>query len=200
MNNNGSSDYCVKNNLMNNTLFLLLLVCLFATVCYATTCGSTTCGANDQCCNDVRLGHLCYNPTTHRCTEVIGMSSNTMLCGIDESSCNDAHNGPACYNTVQSRCNFINGLPFDEPNYLLCDDLDLACTRTPSGKVSDASCYYPGFHTCMRPDGDFANFRRGLCGRGKGLCGETCYEPSEYNCCSEKICGKGEPGCDCNVE
>ncbi len=66
------------------------------------TCGggSNNCSAcPDACCNDIRLGPVCFNNTTHACA-ASAENGTFVLCGLNEAVCNLWCFNPAIYSCV----------------------------------------------------------------------------------------------------
>jgi 3',5'-cyclic AMP phosphodiesterase CpdA len=61
---------------------------------YGSQCGIVQCGSENRCCNDVRLGNICYNPTTHSC---LNSGTKSVLCGKNASVCDISCFDPASY-------------------------------------------------------------------------------------------------------
>ncbi len=59
-----------------------------------TSCSA--CQSPSQCCNDIRLGSICFNTTTHQC---VPNGENNVLCAVNEQVCNNF-----CYDTNLFQC------------------------------------------------------------------------------------------------
>lgn len=57
------------------------------------------CGASEKCCNDGRIGGICFNPLTHSCTVDAYNQAKSYLCAKGNGACKGA-----CFDSSKYRC------------------------------------------------------------------------------------------------
>ncbi len=135
---------------MKIQLLLLIVASALLGSLLATSCGTFTCGSSDQCCTDSVIGSVCYNPSTHSCAFIQGLTLDQQkfrLCGKDEQACTlfPLFGSPiACFNPQTHSCVLPQGG--------LVSFRRALCGRGLEFCGFSAGCFDPAQYRCCRQD------------------------------------------------
>lgn len=145
------------------TIFLILVLLLVvhlisSTHAHQLTCltGATCGNREEQCCDDNRLGPICYSPQTHNC--VNNPAGGFTLCPVGHNACGIGQ----CYNPTVYQCLHDQFFELCPVNHGLC-----RVGRSPV-------CYNLVTHSCF--NGNI------LCSVNDRPCREVCIDPLRYIC------------------
>lgn len=174
-------------------------------------CGNSAC-ASGFCCNDVRLGAVCYDPSTHSCP--LGSQGN-LLCNFEANS-EDFACGLTCYNNMTHICcndnvvynrnqtavPCLNNTSVDgggETSGSIIITTNLTSSSEETGDNFGVAC---GNVHCATSEACCATMEAGpvcystssnscvkngdlgnvLCGAAQQLCNTTCFNPASFYC------------------
>jgi len=188
-------------------------------------CGSGHCPSSDQCCPDVRLGSVCYDPTLYLCINTrflcgiqgpnaenvcggfcfdggnyvcLGNGNVEFLCGRGLLACGTRN---ICYDPKNYICS--NGFVAQKPGTLQCGGT--TCTGT-AAQCCGNNCFDANTQVCQNDTaGNLLVCPISNLGKAFGSCnlasGSVCYDRDNFTCCvpggsnTGVICALGDNVC-----
>lgn len=167
---------------MNRSSSLLLAVLAVSLLLVADAarfnCNQMACGTG-SCCNDNKLGAICFNPNQYDCAT--DNLNNLVLCSKGNGACNGA-----CFDSKNYHCT-ANGIAQGS----VAKTSAAATSASPQTSTSVPKTSTSAAASSSTPVTTSAYCKAGTCGAGVSCCGmNLCYSPASYSCVYDALLGR----------